>query len=238
MKPKLKRVQMVLGFFLSNAAFGATTLTGRVYSDRGGPVAGVLASIQRTVASSSYTTYRVITDAHGKFSVSVPDTATYSVCVGSLSNQLLNTCEWALGQSLVPIASGQQTASVTITLQTGVILRIRLDDPQGLLPAASAISNGTVSSSAPSVRFGAVSSDGRYHAAIQVSSDSTGQNHQILVPLNAPLSVSIQATGVQVLNQTGTAIATVGSLIPTFGFQSSAANVGQGLHYQVGKPGN
>jgi hypothetical protein len=225
-------------FCLSCAILGGTTLAGRVYSDQGRPVAGALASIQRTVAIPSYLIYRVVTDAQGKFSVDVPDTATYTVCVSSWNNQLLNSCEWSLPASLVKIAAGQQAASITITLQTGIVLRIRLDDPKSLLPTASAIADGTVSGAAPSVRFGLFTSDGRYHAAIQVSSDSLGQNHQIVVPLNVSFSFSIQANGVQVLDQTGTQLAVAGASIPSFGFQSSTANLAQGLFYQVGKPGN
>jgi hypothetical protein len=238
MRRRFHVVAIALGSLVLAVGAGATTLNGRVYSDAGRPVVGALATVQRTVAIASYTTYRVVTNAQGKFSLTVPDTATYSVCVGSWGDSLLNSCEWSLGQSLVPIAAGQQTASITITLQTGAMLRIRLDDPQGLLPSPTAVTSGTASSSAPSVRFGLWSSDGRYHAAIQVSSDSLGQNHQVLLPLNAALNFSVQASGVQVLNQTGTALAAAGSSIPSVGFQSGATNIAQGMYYQVAKAGN
>jgi hypothetical protein len=235
MRRRLHVAAISLGSLVLAVGAGATTLNGRVYSDSGRPVVGALATVQRTVAIASYTTYRIVTDAQGKFSLTVPDTATYSVCVGSWSDSLLNSCEWSLAQSLVPIAAGQQTASITLTLRTGAMLRIRLNDPQGLLPSPTAVTSGTVSSSAPSVRFGLWSSDGRYHAAIQVSSDSMGQNHQVLLPLNAALNFSVQATGIQVLDQSGNPLPVAA---PSIGFQSAPGNIAQGLYYQVAKSSN
>ena len=208
---------------------------------------GALASVQRTVAIPSYMTYRVVTDAQGKFSLDVPDTATYSVCIGSWGDSLLNSCEWSLAQSLVQITAGQAVASVTITLQTGALLPIRVADPQGLLVAATAVTSGVTAngraatgvgvaaSAPPTVRFGLWSSDGRFHAAIQVSTDALGQNHQILVPLNAAFNFSIQATGVQVLDQSGNPIA---ATAPSIAFQSAPSAIAQGLYYQVAKSSN
>jgi hypothetical protein len=208
----------------------AANLLVRVYSDRGRPVEGALASVQRTVATAApYSTYQVLTDAKGRFSLDVPDTATYSVCVGSWNDRLLNSCEWAFDQSLVKIATGQAAASITIILQTGAILPIRLNDPQNLLPAP-----GLAVNTSPAVRFGAWSSDGRYHAAIQTSGDALGQNHQMLVPLSAAVQVEVQATGVQVLDQTGNA--TAGA--PSINFQSSPIAIFQGLLFTVAKSGN
>ena len=217
------------------ATAGTATLVGHIYSDQGSSVANALVSVQQTVATPGYQTYRVVTDDHGKFILSVPDGQTYSVCVGSWSSQLLNSCEWALSQSLVKIATGQQNASFQITLSTGAMLQIRLNDPQALLPTVTAVAGGTVPSGAPFVRFGVYSADGRFHVAIPVSADSLGQTHQILVPLNASFNLSIQATGVQVLNQAGVALAAAGGSVASLGFQSSPTNVAQGFYYQVAK---
>src|ERR1700693_1136 len=108
-------VALIILAFLVVAPIKAANLMVRVYSDRGRPVEGALASVQRTVATAApYSTYQVLTDAKGRFTLNVPDTATYSVCVGSWNDQLLNSCEWAFGQSLVKIVTGQQAASITI----------------------------------------------------------------------------------------------------------------------------
>jgi hypothetical protein len=227
----LSSAVVFFSFLTLSLPAGATDLTVRVYSDSGHPVVGARASVQRTVATSTpYNTYGALTDAQGKFTLTVPDTATYSVCVGSWSDKLLTSCEWGLAQSLVTIAAGQKSASMNVNLVSGAMFPIRLNDPQNLLPAANAV----VAGSSPTVRFGVWSSDGRYHAAIQTSSDSLGQNHQLLVPLNAALQVSVQATGVQVLDQAGKTFASA----PAIGFQSAPSAIIQGLVYTVAKLAN
>lgn len=211
----------------------ASTLTGRIYSDQGGPVVGALAIVQQTIATPNYSTYRVVTDIHGKFTLTVPDSRTYSVCVGAWSARLLNSCEWSFAQNLVTIPPGQSAASITITLRTGAILPIRLDDPQTLLPSAVSLQSVSLplpsSPPSPTVRFGVWSSEGQYHPAIHVSSDSAGRNYQILLPLAASVQFSAQATGVQIVDQAGKVFGGA----PSVAFQVVPSAVLQGLHYAV-----
>src|SRR5690348_4423810 len=99
---------LFIGALIMAFPVGATVLTGRVYSDKGGPVDGAVIAVQATAFSTSpVVSYGAQTDAQGKFTVTIPDAATYSICVGAFDRSLLNSCEWSLQQSLVSVAKGQ-----------------------------------------------------------------------------------------------------------------------------------
>lgn len=236
----------------------ATNLVGRVYSDQGRPVSAAMVVIQPTVipasmsaivssttptattatgssptaSSSSSSLQRTTTDAQGKFTVTVPDSTTYSICVSAPQQNLLGSCDWPSAPNPVKIAtaqtSAQTSAQMNITLQTGFPLTFRLNDPQNLLPAP-----GTTSGNA-FVQFGIWDTNGHYHPASEVSGDSLGRNHQVLIPLSTAIKISVWASGVRVLdaNQQPVGPATA------VAFSSQPSNLGQAFKYQVAPLGN
>jgi hypothetical protein len=212
----------------------ATTLVGRITSDQISPVGGEVVSIQATVISTStVATYRVLTDAQGKFSIAIPNPGTYSVCVGSRTRFLLNSCEWALSQSLVTIAPGQATAKFNLALKTGVVINIRLNDPGQLLPQPGA---AAVSKASAAVQFSAFAADGSHHLATQVSTDPGGQNLELLIPLSTSIHLGAQAANAQVLDQTQSVVgpssvtisSNAGSIPPVLVYQVAAVAVSPG----------
>jgi len=205
--------------FGSQILFGAT-LTGRIYSDQGPPVTGTLVTVQPTVAASSgLTTYQAVTDGQGKFVVTVPAGAIYSVCAGNPLAGLLNSCEWSLAQSQVRIPEQATSAEAIVTLQTGIPLPFRVSDPAGVLPrpgtvaAPASVSTSapagatgvaaTSAASAPLLSFGLWDSSGHYHFVPMISGDDQGVNFWILVPPNASFTLSITGSNIQVADKTG-----------------------------------
>lgn len=207
------------------SGFGAT-LVARILSDQGRPVSNVTVSVQATIAVAAKGVavqpqpYFANTDSQGVFSIVLPAAGTYSVCVELPAQQLLNSCEWNLSQSIVQVGTPVSAIPV-ITLITGIPLNIRLDDPTGILPKLGF-------SGSASVSFSILEAKGNSHLASLVSADNSGFNYRILVPLGASgLRLSALANNANVLNQQNATISA--SSIP----QSVITDLTQVFHYQV-----
>lgn len=206
------------------------TLTGRVVADHGRPVNNALIAVQPTVLGpSGITIYRTTTEAQGRFSLDVPAPGTYTVCVDATQQGLLNNCQWFPNQSTVQIASGQTSPKMDVTLVTGIMLSIRLDDPDKLLPPPGQISTSTT---APIVSFGVWDTDGNYHQAVSPSSDNNGRDFQLLLPPGQSLKLSVQAINARVLDQTNTQV----SSAPSVSLSTSPSVLAQIKHYRLVAP--
>jgi hypothetical protein len=205
-----------------------------VISDQGRPVSNTLVNVQSTVASVSDgvtvqpTSYSATTDSQGVFSVTLPAVGFYSVCVGAAGQQLLNNCEWNLAQSVVQVTASSATALTVITLQTGIPVSIRLDDPNALLPKLGTSGNAWV-------RFAVSESNGHSHWAAAVSADNKGFNYQVLVPIGASsLTFSVQAYNVNIVNQNNAVVNPLSATVSAV--QTVLSNLSQVLYYQVAAP--
>ena len=236
--PTVSRLAGILGLlFTTYCSLLAGTLVGRVYSEEGRPVDGVLVSVQPTQATASgLPRSQSVTDVQGTFTVDVAD-GQYSVCVLSDSKGLLNSCEWSLDQSIVTVVS--PFTQFKITLKRGVTLRIRLNDPAKLVstavsaPAALAAAASSINASVSFIVWDAL---GHSHYVREVGGDDNGRNLELLVPSNASIRLSVQNHNVEVLDTTGvsaskTSVAMVAS-VSAFGdtrvYQAVPASVGVG----------
>lgn len=232
-----RRAALLFAILAGAPGLFAATLVGRIYSDKGPPVGNIPISVQPTVAGASgLTAYGAVTDTAGKFTLTVPGGATYSICAENAQVHLLNSCEWSLQQSLVVIPAQAASIQALITLKSGVVLRFRLSDPSALLPspASTAVklsvntstgvgtgSTTTASAATPTVQFGLFDSGGYYHSIRETSGDELGHNFEILVPPAANFKLAVSAANLQVTDSTG---APVG---PAKSISSSGANLMQ-----------
>lgn len=230
----------------SPGIFGAT-LTGRIYSDQGPPAANIPVTVQSTVAGpSGLTIYNAKTDTAGKFTLTVPSGASYSICADYPQMNLLDSCEWSLQGSIVVVPAQATSIQKIITLRSGVILRFRLSDPSGLVPspatvAVKATANAGVSTtsasaapsaSTPAVQFGLFDSGGHYHDIRETSGDQLGHNFEILVPPAANFKLSVSGSNLQVTDSSGASL-----LGFTKSVSSSAASLGQTQVFTAAGPG-
>lgn len=240
MTPRLRHLARLFLLTSGGVASFSATLTGRIYTDQGPPVGGIAVIVQPIVAApTGLVTYPALTDAQGKFVVTVPAGASYSVCAGSPNQGLLNSCEWSAQQSVVQVAASATAAQIVLTLATGTVMHLRVADSAGLLarPGVAATASGKATAPAadpPAVQFGLWDATGHYHLVPLTSGDDKGVNFEILVPLNADFKLTTQGTSIQVADQAGaSALGTPksvssrpnGNAAQTLVFQSSPATV-------------
>jgi carboxypeptidase family protein len=176
-------------------------VVGRVYSEDGNPVKAASVTVQSTVARPSAQSktltsadqYKSSTDAQGKFILDLPD-GPYTVCVRADKRGLLDSCQWFLSESIIQVREG--FSQFKITLHSGLILRIRLNDPQGLLPQ-----DATARFTSPvAARFTVYDALGYSHPVTEISGDDKGRNFEILVPPNLDYGLSVQSQNVDVVD--------------------------------------
>jgi hypothetical protein len=201
------------------SSVSAATLVGRVYSDDGRPVDGVLISAQPTIVTSSgLPQSQTITDTQGKFVLTVAE-GEYSVCAVSDHKGLLNSCEWDLDHSVVTVKS--PLTQFTLTLQRGVTLRIRLNDPSASLSRLGPKKDAFVSF----ILWDAI---GHSHYLREIGGDDKGKNLELLVPPDASLRLTVQNYNVDVLDASGISVSK-----SSVGLVSRASDLGDTRVYQV-----
>jgi len=216
-------LKVLIVLLCSGVSVFGTHVIGRVYADTGRPVEGAYVTLQPTLVSAAgYAIYRDTTNAQGKFTVEVSEPGAYTICVGAPDRKLLNSCQWSVASSTIVIQTRQAEAGIKITLQSAIVLRIRLDDPDQLLPPLGKAAIGTV-------RFGVWGPDKHYHPAIEVSGDDKGRDFEILVPAGGDWPVSVQSDQVMVIDSNGRAAGTG----PDAALSSRTADVGKVRRYRI-----
>ena len=121
----------------------------------------------------------------------------YRICVATHQKDFLNPCIWPPGPSQVELKDEEAKGSIDINLEKGLRIYVRLDDPEHLLPTmkepdASAMVYPTMRSK-----------EGHFYPMGNVSSDSNGHLHKIVVPFDKELSLSFQAMNSRIVTQRG-----------------------------------
>jgi hypothetical protein len=166
----------------------AATITGKVVDTANRPVASAIVGISEVPTSLSNppawhgTSTR--TAADGTFSFTNLEAATYLLCSQVPRGNLLSPCQWTTARPHVTVASATATTSITLTMRPGYRLPIRVDDPQGLLNAHEGKTAGA------HLLIG-VHGGYQFEAADIDSNDNSGRNVSILVPFDAPVTVSV-----------------------------------------------
>jgi hypothetical protein len=182
----------------------ATELTGSVLDDQGIAIFGAIVTVARSSvdgplpASESYTT---TTAADGSYSVKDLTAGPFVVCAVAPGRSLLDPCEWSSSQTVVRLPGGTGTVSATTQLQLGATVSIRVDDPALALTATV-----VAGSPHPFLSMGVWASDGHFHQAWRVSSDSTGYNYTLVIPPNVDLAFAVNALNLTVTDNTKTTV--------------------------------
>lgn len=211
------------GYAQSQSATGS--LQGLVTDAQGTPLAGAQVRYQRVFRSVRATngqpvrapgeavvSNQVQTNSQGAFTAPALPPGDYLLCASVASAAYLDPCKWAT--SLRVTVSANAASRQNIALTKGVFLKIRVNDPLGLLPRAldSPLRAGKLS-------VGIQYANGAYLGAPNTAVDSTGRDYQMTIPIGVPLKLWLFSSDIALTDTGGKPVNTSGTLIP---FQASA----------------
>lgn len=219
-------------------AGAAGTLQVAAADSKGAPLAGARVSYRRIVRNltkvggsvvpapgEAVVQNGVLTDANGASAVANLPAGDYAICGAVPSLPYLDPCKWGTPPSVTISASA--SAAYTLVLAKGVFLKVRIDDPKGLLPG---IKDGPLR--AVNLIVGVNFRGGAFLGAENTGVDSAGRDYQMIVPTGETLRLWLFSRDVVLTDSGGKPVDAPGALIP---FQA-AAGVDQVFTFTVSGP--
>ena len=170
-------------------------LSGRVFSETGRTLRATVTLSFADPRGYPAPPRRIATGATGAFAFTKLPAARYVLCaqvadadVPPADAPLVDTCVWPTTQPPIVLATGQQLAGINLTVPKAALLKIHVDDPDHVLPAA-ALGKGPAPLD-PQLQLTLKGPDGLHRHARFQSADSNGRNYQIAVPLNTALNLT------------------------------------------------
>lgn len=207
---------------LSSVAAAQTgSVSGVITDQTGAPLVGATvvysrlpSFLPRTIGSppqlapgESYFSASATTDAAGRHAAQGLPPGKYVVCAGAPDQPILDPCKWSTPPPLE--ITGNAATSLDFAVQRGVFLRVRVNDPQGLLPA----SEPTPMSPAHLI-VGVFFGTGASLAAQRADVDAGGQDYRMAIPTGAPLQLWLVSGFVELADQNGVPLQIAGTKIP------------------------
>ncbi|HUD99950.1 MAG TPA: carboxypeptidase-like regulatory domain-containing protein [Bryobacteraceae bacterium] len=219
----MKNTYLVVMCLLLGSVAAAQTgaVSGTITDQAGNALAGVTVSYSRLPGflprtgsgpprlspGESYASASATTDTLGRQAVQGLPVGNYLVCVAAEDQPILDPCKWSTPPPLE--VTRQSTASLDFAVQRGVFLRVRANDPKGLLPASQP------SPMSPAhLIVGIIFGTGASLAAQRVSVDTGGQDYRIAIPTGMPLQLWLVSGFVTLADQNGAPLQNVGTKIP------------------------
>lgn len=129
---------------LCSSVLSALQLTasveGKVQTEDGKPVPNALVVVMPSspaADAAKFSVHSAMTAEDGNYKVEGPGLGSYVVCVQPADEELLSSCRWTVGARQLTLAAAGKTQGVDLALARGVVLRFRVDDPEGVLPRAA-----------------------------------------------------------------------------------------------------
>jgi hypothetical protein len=164
-----------------------------------------------------------LTTSTGQYSALGMPSGNYYVCASVAFSAYLDGCLWQpVIQAVVP--AGQSSASVSIRLKKGAVLRITVNDPLQLLRASTDPARGS------NLIVGVQGQDGSIYVAPLASATATQWQLQITVPTTSQLNLWLFSTQLQIGDAARTQLDTRG---PTSGISIPAGPADKSLQLQV-----
>lgn len=171
------------------------------YSPSGLVVVASLSVPDTAAGFSGQRAFASVTDTNGHVSFSGLPFGVYSVCVEPQNQIFVDPCQWA-PPATTHLTSQTASDTVNLTVQKGIPVEIRIDDPEGLLSSPGGYG----------LLVGVVTPVGPLHLR-PVAQDSGGKNYSIIAPLTVAASIQVSAGGLQVVDSTGSPVNFSGSAV-------------------------
>jgi hypothetical protein len=123
--------------------------------------------------------------------------------VAPANSPYVDTCVWGSGQAPLTLAAGQQIAGLVFTAPKGALLKLRVVDPEHLLPQSASKGPAHLE---PELQLILRGPDGLYRHARFVSNDQGGRTYHVEVPLKTAVGVKIASTVANVFDERGTQV--------------------------------
>ncbi len=151
--------------------------------------------------------HRVQSDANGALTALDLPPGEYVLCAEVPAAPFLDPCKWSPAPKLT-IAAGVMDRPALV-LKRGVFLKVRVNDPKGLLPPMK-----NDPSRAPNLIVGVVFGNGAFLAAANTRADQTGRDYQMSIPTGVPLKLWVFSRHVTLADAAGLPVDNSGGRIP------------------------
>jgi len=183
-------------------------------------------SVPDTAAGfSGQRAFASVTDPTGQVSFTGLPFGIYSVCVEPQNQLYVQPCQWSPPDT-VHLTSQNTSGTVSLSVQRGVPVDIRIDDPDGLLSSAAAATT-------PAVVARVVTPQGPLHLQ-PAAQDVGGINYRIIAPPSVAASIQISAGTLNILDGTGTPVS-FSSMASAPSFNLAPTATGQFFRYTLRK---
>ncbi|MGH9352369.1 MAG: carboxypeptidase-like regulatory domain-containing protein [Terriglobia bacterium] len=172
---------------------------GAVVDDRGNPIGGAFVGVVRTFPLQGVPGPRMFAttaDAHGNFEFNFLPPASYKFCARSEGRVALDPCLWSSSPPAQNLAGGQHV-TVTIPMQTGVWMRIRVNDP-GKKAAAEEQKSGH-----PAFHIGVFALSGAFLELKRLTADPQGKSFRVAVPKGKSIPVMLSPGDLNIQDNSG-----------------------------------
>lgn len=164
------------------------SLAGTVRTSAGEPVrAAVTIHDLTTPRTTGRTPFdrQFASKSDGAFLIESVPPGKYEICVDGPQKAVLDPCVWSPPAPSVTVTEGGSVTGLALTVETGALLRVRVNDREGLLPriGGSAVHDA--------LSLGVVTRRNRYLNLRMSSSDPAGQDHFIVVPFEEAVTLAV-----------------------------------------------
>jgi carboxypeptidase family protein len=181
----------------------SSTISGTLVDAAGKAVSGVWVTALRTAPPPV-----AVTDASGAdggFVLSGLAAGEYRICAQSPDGKYLDPCWWSppLTMPATAIRSGETRSGIRLTLKSAATLKIRVDDPLGLLLGAN---------SGRDVFAGVITDAGVFRNAVVKARDSRERTLEVPIPFDTPVRLLITGVRVTLTDGGGKAVPSGGGI--------------------------
>jgi hypothetical protein len=122
----------------------------------------------------------------------------YRLCVQVPAGGYLDPCSWSPIPPTVTLTAGQPATAFPLKTLAGSVLKVRLNDPASVLKSAVNLS--------PPVVLGVHTAAALFVPFVLRARDSTGSDHEVTIPFNVPVKVSVQSRQLSLAKSDGTPV--------------------------------
>jgi len=171
----------------------------------GRPIASVHVTAVRAGLPPASQTVQSALD--GTFQLQKLPPGEYRLCAQVAGETYLDPCHWSPPQaasgSTVTLKPGQAAGGIRIDLRPAALMQVRINDPQKLL-----------SQPGKNVLVGVFTGSGLFRPALAKATDAGGQNHEVSVPFDTPVRLSVSSAQVAMSDDKGKPLTAVSPAVP------------------------